>query len=63
MIAKPTVYLSGMTILLGIVITIRQAIQYHPDRTDFSLMWILLIPFWLIGFIYILIAHYKYKTE
>ena len=52
-----------MTILLGIVITIRQAIQYHPDRTDFSLMWILLIPFWLIGFIYILIAHYKYKTE
>lgn len=61
MILKPTAYLTGTTLLVGVCLVIRA--KFHNYEMDAILASLLVIPFWLIGFIYILIAYYKYKTE
>lgn len=67
MILKPTAYLTGITLLLSGVITLRgwigRSIYHHHTTTNFKLLWLVLIPCWLVGFIYILVSHFKYKTE
>ena len=67
MILKPTAYLTGMTLLISGGLTLREwtrrSIYHHHTAVDLKLLLLLLIPFWLIGFVYILLAHFKYGTQ
>jgi hypothetical protein len=65
MIVKPLAYLSGVTALAGIAVWVRMAIRstHRATNADPFFFILMLSVIWLGGAVYIIHAHFKYKTE